>query len=105
MIKYVNSKEETMIEVEGNLTEILTDVATLIHSVYERLKEQSEKAGKMFKENFEEASQEGIFFMTNEELGKVAKERLIKSMKDNARDVLKMMREILEEVNEDGAKK
>lgn len=101
MINYKNNKGAVELEVKGNLPEIMSDIVTLIHSIYEST---DEKHSEIFKEYF--MKNVGVAFLSAEELDKLNEEKAKKIEKkkgsiDELIEHLENLVKLIDEIDED----
>ena len=91
--KYINDDEHIEVVMEGSLSDLLSNVCTMVHTIYEKL---PEKPAEFFKEQLTDAFKEGLPFMTNDEIAEKAKEvapKALEKILGELRDALKNMQE------------
>lgn len=91
--KYINDDEHIELVMEGSLSDLLSNVCTMVHTIYEKL---PEKAAESFKKQITDAFDEGLPFMTNDEIAEKAKEiapKALEKILGELRDALKNMQE------------
>lgn len=89
--KYINDEEHIELTMEGSLPDLMSNVCTMVHTIYEKL---PERAAESFKEQLTDAFKQGLPFMTNDELTEKANEVVPKALGkilDELKDVLKSM--------------
>lgn len=70
MLKIEFSDEKSEMEVDGTVTEIMSDVIALVSAIYNEMKMKDERMAEHFKRNMSICFKEGVPFMTEEELNK-----------------------------------
>lgn len=89
--KYINDDEHIELMMGGNLVDLLSNVCTMVHTIYEKL---PDNAAEEFKEQLDDAFKKGLPFMTNDELTEKANKVVPKALGkilDELKDALKSM--------------
>ena len=90
--KYINDDEHVELVMEGSLADLLSNVCTMVHTIYEKL---PDNAAEEFKEQLDDAFEKGLPFMTNDEIAEKAKEvapKALEKILGELKDALKSMK-------------
>ena len=88
MIKAKVKNGTTEIEISGKLGDITSDVCAIARSAWLSISKSDEKAGKHFEEMFTEILNDGMIFITDEELDeRMAEIKKSKKIKDKAEEL------------------
>lgn len=69
--KYINDEKHIELTMEGNLVDLLSNVCTMVYTIYEKLPEE---AAESFKEQLTDAFEKGFPFMTGDEIAEKTNE-------------------------------
>ena len=93
--KYINDDKHVELVMEGSLADLLSNVCTMVHTIYEKLPGE---VAESFKQRLTSAFENGLPFMTADEIVEKAKEIAPKALEK----ILGELKDILKDTKEDG---
>lgn len=92
--KYIHNDDHVELVINGGLTDLLSDVCTMVHTIYEKLPDE---AAESFKKQLTDAFEKGLPFMTASEIAEQAQKIAPKAMEK----ILGEIKNALKEMKED----
>lgn len=92
--KYINDDKHVELMMEGNLADLLSNVCTIVHTIYEKLPEETAES---FKKQLTDAFEKGLPFMTADEIAEQAQKIAPKALKK----ILEEIKEAIKNMQED----